>query len=270
MLHHIYKCMCIYIFSPARYKFLLVVFYWQFVIRMSSAGNSHSVIFIGNDQTPMKTPSNGWKVSKLPTNWSLLSSIKLNFMVPPSHLPHRIFVSLVPPFLGEQYKLVYVDFLGPSLALLLMASILHYGHATKLPSAASNTSPTEVLLLYAVWMPLATYVLTSLSWATVSLTEMIALLGYGMFGHVFTLAVSLLFYQEESNTFFFVCLVIFGGLSALRVAVVLLASIPVPAARLIVCSLVATVQLLSLVFLHFAYMHRTFVYGAAELRDTVV
>ena len=251
-------------------EFLLVVFYRQFVIRMSSARNSHSVIFIGNDQTPMKTQSNDWKVSKLPTKWSLLSSIKLNFMVPPSHLPHRIFVSLVPPFLGEQYRFVYVDFLGPSLALLLMASILHYGHATKLPSAASNTSPTEVLLLYAVFMPLATYVLSSLSWATVSLTEMIALLGYGMFGHVFTLAVSLLFYQEESNTFFFVCLVIFGGLSALRVAVVLLASIPVPAARLVVCSLVATVHLLSLVFLHFAYMHRTFVYGAAELRATDV
>ena len=171
---------------------------------MSSAGNSHSVIFIGNDQTPLKTPSNGWKVSKLPTKWSLLSSIKINFMAPPSHLPHRIFVSLVPPFLGEQYRLVYVDFLGPSLALLLMASILHYGHATKLPSAASNTSPTEVLLLYAVLMPLATYALSSLSRATMSLTEMIALLGYGMFGHVFTLAVSLLFYQEESNTFFFI------------------------------------------------------------------
>jgi hypothetical protein len=80
----------------------------------------------------------------------------------------------------------------------------------------------------------------------------------------------LLFYQEESNTFFFIFLVIFGGLSSLRVAVVLLASIPVPAARLVVCSLVATVQLLSLVFLHFAYMHRTFVYGAGEVRATDV
>lgn len=251
-------------------EFLLVVFYRQFVIRMSSAGMSHSVIFIGNDQTPVKTPSNDGKVGKFPSKWSLLNCIKLNFMVRPSHLPRRIFVSLVPPFLGEQYRHVYVDFLGPSLALLLMASILHYGHATKLPTFASNTSPTEVLLLYAVLMPLATYALSSLGWATVNLTEMIALLGYGLFGHVFTLAVSFLIYEEESNTFFFFCLVIFGGLSALRVAVVLLASIPVPAVRFVVCSLVATVQLLSLVFLHFAYMHRTFVYGAALLRATDV
>jgi hypothetical protein len=119
-------------------------------------------------------------------------------------------------------------------------------------------------------MPLATYALSSLGWATVNLTEMIALLGYGLFGHVFTLAVSFLIYQEESNTFFFFCLVIFGGLSAIRVAVVLLASIPVPAIRFVVCSLVATIQLLSLVFLHFAYMHRTFVYGAALLTATDV
>jgi hypothetical protein len=236
---------------------------------MVGGGKSCSVIFIGNDHTPTGTLDNGWKVKMSATKWPLLSSIKLHFMVPPTHLPHRIFVSLVPPFVGERYRQVYVDFLGPSLALSLLAGILHYGHSSKLPSAAANTTPTEVLLLYAVLMPLAAYVLGWLCGAAVTLTEMTALLGYGMFGHVFTLAVSLLFYQEESNVFFF-SLVIFGGLSALRVAVVLLASIPVPAARLLVCSLVATVQLLSLVFLHFAYMHQTFVYAAADLIDTGV
>lgn len=236
---------------------------------MIAGGKNCSVIFIGNDQKPTRAVGNGCNVSKLATNWSLLHSIKLHFMVPPAHLPHRIFLSLVPPF-SEQYRHVYVDFLGPSIALLLMAGILHYGHVSKLPSAASNTTPTEVLLLYAMLMPVAAYVLSWLCHAAVSLTQMIALLGYGMFGHVFTLAISLLFYQEESNAFFFFFLVIFGGLSALRIALVLLALITSPAARLIVCSLVATVHLLSLVFLHFAYMHKTFVYGAANLIDTDV
>jgi hypothetical protein len=220
------------------------------------------VIFIGNDHT-----SAGWEVSNMATNWPLLSSVKQHFMVSPAHLIHRIFVSLVPPFLGEKYRRVHVDFLGPSLALLLMAGMLHYGHASKVPSAAASTTPTEVLLLYSVLMPVAAYALSWLCHAAVTLTEMTALLGYGMFGHVFTIALSLFFYQEESNVFFFFSLVIFGGLSAFRVALVLLASIPVPAARLLVCSLVATLQLLSLVFLHFAYMHRTFVYAAAEKTD---
>lgn len=226
------------------------------------------MIFIGNDQRCGGYVDNGWRVNSTATNRTLLSSVKLHFMVPPAHLLHRIFVSLVPPFLGEKYRRVYVDFLGPSLALLLMAGMLHYGHASKVPSAAASTTPTEVLLLYSVLMPVAAYVLGWLCQATVTLTEMTALLGYGMFGHVFTLAVSLFFYQEASNAFFFFSLAIFGGLSALRVALVLLASIPVPAARLLVCSLVATLQLLSLVFLYFAYMHRTFVYAAAEQTDT--
>lgn len=235
---------------------------------MVAGGKNWTVIFIGNDQMPTRAVGNGCNVNKLTTNLSMLQSIKLHFMVPPAHLPHRIFVSLVPPLLGDQYRHVYVDFLGPSIALLLMAGILHYGHVLKMPSAASNTTPTEVLLVYAVLMPVAAYVLCWLCHASVSLTQMIALLGYGMFGHVFTLAISLLFYQEESNAFFFFFLAIFGGLSALRVAMVLLASIKIPVARLIVCSLVATVHLLSLVFLHFAYIHKTFVYGAADLTDT--
>ena len=222
-------------------------------------GKTCSVLFIGNDHSPTRSIDD-WYGKK--TNWPRLSSLKNNFMVPPRDLPRRMLLSLIPPF-GERYRHVHVDFLGPSIALLLMAAMLHYGHASKLPTAAGDTSPTEALLLYAVLMPLVAYILGRLSKSSVTLSEMIALLGYGLFGHVFTLTVSLLFCDEESNTFFFLCLSVFGGLSALRVALVLLASIPVPAARLLVCSFVATVQLLSLMFLHFAYMHRTFAYGAS-------
>ncbi|KAJ4437077.1 hypothetical protein ANN_17212 [Periplaneta americana] len=235
-------------------------------------GKSCSVIFIGNDNpSTKKFQENDWKDNKSGTTvWPVLTSIKNHFLVPLDELPHRIFVSLVPPILGEKFRHVYVDFLGPSLALLLMAAILHYGHASKLPSAAANTTPTEVLLLYAVLMPAAAYILGWLCRATVTLSEMYALLGYGMYGHVLTLALSLFFFHEESNAFFFLSMIVFGGMSALRVALILLASIPAPAARLLVCSFVATVQLLSLVFLHFAYMHRTFVYAAAELTDASV
>ncbi|KAJ9576702.1 hypothetical protein L9F63_025403 [Diploptera punctata] len=189
-----------------------------------AGGKNCSVIFIGNDYTPTRSIENVWNGNK--TNWPIFSSIKHNFMVPPGDLPRRMFFLFIPP-IGERYRHVHVDFVGPSIALLLMAGMLHYGHASKLPSSAANRSPTEVLLLYTVFMPIAVYILGRLAKAVVTFTEMFALLGY--------------------------------GLSALRVALVLLASIPVPAARLLVCSFTATVQLLSLVFLHFAYMHRTFV-----------
>nr|CAD7407340.1 unnamed protein product [Timema cristinae] len=192
---------------------------------------------------------------------SVLSQIRLHLSVPPGDLPRRFLESMIPP-VSHRYRSVHVDLLGPLLILITLAGLLHYGHASKLPSAALLTSPSQVLLIYVGTMPFLTYIMIRLSQANISFWGVLSLLGYGLFGHILTLATSLLFYQEKSNGFFFCCMALFGGLCALRVALVLLAVIGKPAARLVVCSVVATLQLLLLVFLHFAYMHRTFVYGA--------
>lgn len=209
-----------------------------------------SVIFIGNESTHYQR--NNFSKSRF-------TRLLFHFLVPPNELPQRIVASLIPPIIGN--CIIYVDLLGPSLALLFMAALLHYGHALKLPSAAITSSPTQILLIYACLMPSLTYFISKVGKSKIAFLETVSLLGYSMFGHVFTLCLSLLCYQETSNVFFFICFLIFGGLSALRVVFVLLASIPLPAARLMVCSLVATLHLLFLVFIHFTYMHRTFVYG---------
>lgn len=193
---------------------------------------------------------------------SFLSTFCLYFWIPYYEFPNRIYSSFIPPLFLDRYRRVYVDLLGPSLAVLILSAILHYGHSNKHPDALVETSPIQALICYATFMPFLGSILTHLGQANISLIEMIALLGYGLYGHIFTFAFSLLFYHEKSNVFFFFCMSIFGGLSALRVALVLLKSIRIPAARLIVCSIISTLQLLSLIFLHFAYMHRTFVYGA--------
>ncbi|KAJ8889841.1 hypothetical protein PR048_009345 [Dryococelus australis] len=180
-------------------------------------------------------------------------------------LPQRFLVSLIPP-LTKHYRYVYSDLLGPTIILVMLAVLLHYGHASKLPSAVTTASPGKALAAYVIVVPTLSYMLARAGAAQIKMRELVSLLGYGLLGHVLTLGVSLLFYHEMSNTFFFCCLAVFGGLCALRVALVLLAVIPVPAARLIVCSVVASLQLLSILFLHFAYMHRTFVYGATKVR----
>lgn len=206
-----------------------------------------SVIFIGNDDY-----SNNRKNKYL----------KL-FLVNPRELPYRILGSFVPPIAGSKYCKIYVDLLGPSLALLFMAAILHYGHSSKVSYAASQVSPTETLLIYSIVMPILCYAVSRIGKSKNTFLETVSLIGYSLFGHVLTLSVSLLLYQEKSNVFFFVCFLIFGGLSALRIALVFLMSIPLPAARLIVCSLIATLHLLFLIFIHFTYMHKTFIYGIA-------
>lgn len=182
-------------------------------------------------------------------------------------LPRRIALSFVPPFVNKSAKKVHVDFVGPALALITISLLLHCGHAGKLPESAIRLMPSVTLILYCIFTPLICYVITCLGGATFSLVDLSALLGYGLYGHLLTILTSFIFDDSSSNFIFFVCLIIFGGLSSLRIVLVLLVTIPKPAARLIVCSFITIVHLLFLIFVHFSYMHQTFSYGKSELLD---
>lgn len=214
--------------------------------------NKHEIIFIDNtyEKFNRKNPNN-----------SVINSLITYCTVPAGELPYRIVSSFIPPVFGEQSRRIYVDFVGPCLALLIMATILHYGHAYKLQSAMSSLPPSEILLYYSFITPVLCFFIARLSNAELGFSEIIALLGYGLYGHIATLGLSQLFDHEKSNVIFFCILFIFAGLSALRIALVLLASIRSPPARLLVCSIVTTIHILFLVFVHFSYMHRSFVYG---------
>lgn len=216
---------------------------------------NHSVVFIDNYASDHY---NGKK--NVPE--STLSHIITYFKIHPHALPKRIGLAFVPPVLGSKSRRVYVDFVGPCLAILTLAAILHYGHAYKLQTAVPTISPSEMLLYYCVSFTLLTFLLAKLGRATLSLVEVAALLGYGLYGHIFTLAFSQLFDHEKSNTIFFTNLIIFGGLSGLRIALVLLASITHPASRFLVCSITTVVHIMFTILVHFGYMHSTFVYGS--------
>ncbi|XP_075220084.1 protein YIPF3-like [Lycorma delicatula] len=217
---------------------------------------NHSIVFI--DSSYEQYCNKRHNVASGP---NIIRSLVMYFTVPASDLPKRIFTSFVPPLFGEKSHRVYVDFVGPCLAILTLAAILHYGHAYKLQTAASDMSPSEVLLYYCTITPVICFILARIGRAALDFTEIVALLGYGLYGDLFTLAASQAFDHEQSNFAFFMLMFIFACPSAFRIALVLLTSIPHPAARLIVCSTITLIHLIFLIFVHFAYMHRTFVYG---------
>ena len=223
---------------------------------------NHSVIYIDQPAYEKVERRNGGERVQGFTD-SLLSHLD----VAPLELPDRVISSFIPPIFGEKSKKVYVDLIGPLLAVLLLSVLLHFGHSNKHPTAALDTSPSMVLLYYCLSMPLLCFALVKVGGSSLGLADVVALLGYGLFGHVFTVLTSLLVDSEAGNIFFFIAMSIFGGLSGLRIVIVLLLTIPRPAARLLVCSIVSIVHLLFLVFIHFAYMHRTFVYGADLASD---
>lgn len=205
-----------------------------------------SVIFVG---VPEKTLRNE----------SFKENFKTLFLVNVYELPYRIFLSLIPP-LCKRFRKIYVDLLGPALAVLILMSFVNYGYYFK--QAKISVTPVESILTYVLLMPLLCLALSKVGQSNMTLLKTYVLLGYALYGHILTLFVSFVCYQERSNTFFFLCLALFDGLSTLRVALIVLDSIKLPAARLIVCSIVCIVNILFVVFLHFAYMHRTFMYKA--------
>lgn len=190
------------------------------------------------------------------------NSLKALLLVTPKAYFQRIFASFIPPF-TKKYKRINVDLLGPMLAVLFLAAILTYGTLYK--SIQVLISPSTSLLIYSMFMPLYCFILCKLGLSDVTLCEVISLVGYSLYGHILTLMISLFFYHESSNTFFFLCLILFSGSSTFRLAIVLLKTIPLPPMRFIVCSSISVIHILFLIFIHFAYMHKTFEYGIKNI-----
>ena len=216
--------------------------------------NNHSVIFIEHPEVEYERLSRSETIYKR-------NKLVTYFLVSPLELPDRILSSFIPPIFGSSSRKVYVDLIGPLIALILLACVLHYGHANKYPKALIPTSPTIALLYYITFVPIACIFVAKVGNANLSPQKILALLGYGLYGHLFTVTASIFFDQEVSNVFFFTVMIIFGGASCLKIVIVLLLTIPKPICRLLICSLVSVLHLLFLVFIHFAYMHRTFIYG---------
>lgn len=181
--------------------------------------------------------------------------------VAPQEIAKRILASLAPPF-TEKFKSRDVDLAGPVFAILFLTAVLHYGYQIKDPTATNTTiAPLSSVFLYSVLNPCLGFILCKIGQANIAFWDLTGLLGYALYSHILTLLLSLWIYQEESNAFFFICLFLFGGSSALRICVILIPKIPKPAARLLICSMLFISHLLYLIFLHFAYMHPTFIYG---------
>lgn len=201
----------------------------------------HSVIFLGSE--PLKDKD-------------IIKNALSYFTMPADDLPKRILLSFTPPL---RSRFVYVDFLGPCLAFVLLASILGYGHAYKIPSAVYHRSPTEVLAIYCLAMPAICYTLTHLGKSSISFLQVLSLLGYGLYGYVFTLIISLIS-DETNNIIFYLAMILFTGTSVFRTCLIILLTIKLPAVRLLVCSVITVLQVLFIVFLYFTFVHSSFTF----------
>lgn len=189
----------------------------------------------------------------------LLNNVKVKQLIciAPEELCFRILKSVVPPFTSK-YKTLDTDLLGPALAVIIL--ILMLNHTNGLKTDSSGITPLESVVLYFIFMPILCYILNKLGRSSLTFLEIFSLICYGLYGHIITLLNSFVFYRED-NVNFFVFMIIFGGLTTLRIVLLQVRLIPLPGARLLVCSVISVIHILFLNFLYFSYLHQNFRYG---------
>ncbi|KAK4321322.1 hypothetical protein Pmani_007863 [Petrolisthes manimaculis] len=188
------------------------------------------------------------------------------FSVSNCTLPHRLLTSLVPPLGFTNYRNVYTDLKVPVLLVTALTATLMYGLSSS-PGHHSTTLPLLLLLLTTIkytlgyWLAFTALasVMGYLCSTRLTPIQLLSITGYSLTGHTLVLLIAELLHQEDNHTVFFILTTVFGGLATCRMMVVVLVSTPRPPHRLLLGSTLASIHLMHLVFIHFAFMRKKFV-----------
>lgn len=218
----------------------------------------HTVVTIESIDSDFKAPTRK-RASVLEYYKSVHTFLKPYFLVANHHLPHRFLSSLAPPIIFPEFKRVYSDLKGPLLILITLFFILFYG-AYDAERGVISTSVSCIKLTFVYWLvfSLLAFALGHICETCLTRSQLLSISGYSLTGHCVVLLIAEVLHQEESHQVFLVLLTIFGGLSTGRLAIIMLARTPGPAQRLIMCSSLASINLLHLIYIHFAAMRQKF------------
>lgn len=188
-------------------------------------------------------------------------NILKSIVEPVLKLPKRILFSFLPPHNYSRHYM-FTDFVGPTVSTLILISLLQYGFNCKLSRpynvTAVNAIPT-VLIYYAI-VSLFIFLSSRIVQTKLKILDVATLVGYSFYGCIFTLIVPFIL-KIVQDYVFYICLVLFGGLSGIRILSILLFAIEMPVARLLICSVIGNMHILFLIYLYYFYIHPTYIFG---------
>lgn len=182
------------------------------------------------------------------------------FMAEPQEIVQRILQSFVPK-LPSHYSSVILpeELYGPLMLVFTLIALLLYGmkisgHVVK----EGTLMGTAFGVSFGYWLGAAAfgYLLIYVCNTKMTFIQLLSLLGYSLSGHCLILFLGTVFHPEYTHIFFYVMWSIIGGLAAAKVVCVLLANTSGHPQRLVVCIIIAALNLLDILYLHFAY-HKT-------------
>lgn len=188
--------------------------------------------------------------------------------VPPHFYLKELFKQLITPlYPSPRYgPFTFFELIVPLLtyvSLILLFSYFRSAHS-------SLSAAIFALSAYVIVVPIVTYIMCRLGKASLTYLKILSVLSASLFGDLLALLIPLTVSHEislRSHVPFLLAMTVFGGLATARVVIVLVVALPVPIMRLLVGTSVALINLLFLLYLHFAFMHPTFKYGIGAYRS---
>lgn len=204
-------------------------------------------------------PKTGVHKSAVTSCSSVWNDVVQLFSVDNCTLPHRLLTSLVPPVGFSKYRNVYTDLKVPVLLVTVLTATLIYGLRTPQHSLPILLlTATKYTFGYWLGFTALASILGYLCSTRLTPLQLLSITGYSLTGHTLVLLVAELLHQEDSHTVFFLLTTVFGGLATGRMMAVVLVCTPRPPHRLLLGSTLASIHLMHLVFIHFAFMRKKF------------
>ncbi|KAL0622397.1 Protein YIPF3 [Plecturocebus cupreus] len=175
------------------------------------------------------------------------------FDVEPAQVRSRLLESMIPIKMVNFPQKIAGELYGPLMLVFTLVAILLHGMKTSDTIIREGTlMGTAIGTCFGYWLGVSSFIyfLAYLCNAQITMLQMLALLGYGLFGHCIVLFIT---YNIHLHALFYLFWLLVGGLSTMRMVAVLVSRTVGPTQRLLLCGTLAALHMLFLLYLHFAY-----------------
>ena len=220
--------------------------------------------FFGNAQDTINSTVTNmmWQAGKTQATkaWSIFGNIDVlrpYFDVEPRDVMKRIVHSLVPkpPSSASPVKVVS-ELYGPTMLVLTLIALLLFEMKSSEHTVQEGTLiGTAFGTCFGYWIGCGTIVwlVAYVCNTHLAFLQLLSMLGYSLTSHCVVVLLSTLIHTAHDHMFFYLLWGIFGGLSTLRMASILISRTHGPTQKLIVTGVTAFFSLTFLLYLHFAY-----------------
>ena len=220
------------------------------------------------DMTDMLWQSGREKATAALNMYAKIDILRPYFDVEPIQVRNRLLASFVPVMpTAKKQASIPGDLYGPCMILFTLIAILLCQMKVSSHRVEDGTlMGTAFGLCFTYWFG-ASGLLFGLAYfcnIQLRLLQILSLLGYAMFSHCVVLFLSTVIHTHHTHLFFYLVWFVFGGLSALRLVGVFVARTRDPRNRLLAAGVVASLHLIFMLYLHFAYHE-----NVVELQETM-